>query len=96
MTTPEGIKGEVQSVNVLRQLVKVIVDIDDEKEIREYKVDELKFRPRHKKDKVKLSKEERAAMGQKARQKMEREFDREKVADAYMEEIETIQNRKEG
>lgn len=58
VTTPEGIKGEVQSVNVLRQLVKVIVDIDDEKEIREYKVDELKFRPRHKKDKVKLSKEE--------------------------------------
>ena len=34
VTTPEGIKGEVQSVNVLRQLVKVIVDIDDEKEIR--------------------------------------------------------------
>ena len=58
VTTPEGIKGEVQSVNVLRQLVKVIVDIDDEKEIREYKVDELKFRPRHRKDKVKLSKEE--------------------------------------
>ncbi|MCI6042182.1 stage 0 sporulation family protein [bacterium] len=58
VTTPEGIKGEVQSVNVLRQLVKVIVDIDDEKEIREYKVEELKFRPKHKKDKVKLSKEE--------------------------------------
>lgn len=45
---------------------------------------------------LKLSREERAVMGQKARQKMEREFDREKVADAYMEEIETIQNRKEG
>lgn len=45
---------------------------------------------------LKLSKEERAAMGQRAREKMEREFDREKVADAYMEEIETIQNRKEG
>ena len=45
---------------------------------------------------LKLSREERAVMGQKARQKMEREFDREKVAAAYMEEIETIQNRKEG
>ena len=45
---------------------------------------------------LKLSREERAVMGQKARQKMEREFDREKVVDAYMEEIETIQNRKEG
>ena len=68
VTTPEGIKGEVQSVNVLRQLVKVIVDIDDEKEIREYKVDELKFRPKHKKDKVKLSKEE-----MKELEKLERE-----------------------
>lgn len=45
---------------------------------------------------LKLSREERAVMGQKARQKMEREFDREKVVHAYMEEIETIQNRKEG
>lgn len=58
VTTPEGIKGEVQSVNVLRQQVKVIVDINDEKEIREYKVDELRFKPRHKKEKVKLTKEE--------------------------------------
>ena len=68
VTTPEGIKGEVQSVNVLRQLVKVIVDIDDEKEIREYKVEELKFRPKHKKDKIKLSKEE-----MKELEKLERE-----------------------
>ena len=68
VTTPEGIKGEVQSVNVLRQLVKVIVDIEDEKEIREYKVEELKFRPKHKKDKVKLSKEE-----MKELEKLERE-----------------------
>lgn len=45
---------------------------------------------------LKLSGGERAVMGQKARQKMEREFDREKVADAYMEEIETVGNRKEG
>ena len=45
---------------------------------------------------LKLSREERAVMGQKARQKMEREFDREKVVDAYMEEIETVGNRKEG
>ncbi len=48
--TPEGIKGEVQSVNVLRQKVKVVVTIEgDEKEIREYPVEELKFRPRKKK-----------------------------------------------
>lgn len=58
VTTPEGVKGEVQSVSVLRQLVKVIVDINDEKEIREYKVEELKFKPRGKKDKEKISAEE--------------------------------------
>ena len=51
VTTNDGLKGEVQSVNVLRQKVKVIVTLDgDEKEIREYKVDELKFRPRQRKE----------------------------------------------
>ncbi len=59
VTTEEGIKGEVQSVNVLRQLVKVIVDINDEKEIREYEVDKLSFKKKQgKKDNVELSKEE--------------------------------------
>ena len=59
VTTSEGLKGEVQSVSVLRQLVKVIVNLDDdEKEIREYKANELKFKPKRKKNEVKLSKEE--------------------------------------
>lgn len=50
--TNDGLKGEVQSVNVLRQQVKVIVTVDkDEKEIREYKVEQLKFKPRKKKGK---------------------------------------------
>lgn len=39
---------------------------------------------------LKLSVEERAKMGHHARVKMEKEFDREKVADAYMEEIERL------
>ena len=59
VTTNEGLKGEVQSVSVLRQLVKVVVELEnDEKEIREYKVNELKFRPRKRKNDVRLSKEE--------------------------------------
>ena len=59
VTTPERLKGEVHSVNVLRQLVKVVVDLDnDEKEIREYKVGELRFKPRRKKKDVRLSSEE--------------------------------------
>ena len=52
MTTPEGLSGTVQSVNVLRQRVKIIVEINDEKEIQEYPVSELKFKPRKKKVKV--------------------------------------------
>lgn len=59
VTTPEGLKGDVQSVNVLRQLVKVIVTLDnDEKEIREYKASELRFKSRRRKKDAKLSKEE--------------------------------------
>ena len=53
----DGVKGEVQSVSVLRQLVKVIIDNGDEKELREYKVDELNFRPKKRKD-VKITEEE--------------------------------------
>ena len=44
VTTSDGLKGEVSSVNVLKQLVKLIVEVNDEKEIREYKVEELKFK----------------------------------------------------
>ncbi len=59
VTTKDGLRGEVQSLSVLRQLVKVIVTLDnDEKEIREYKVEELKFKSKKKKVEQKLSKEE--------------------------------------
>ena len=52
MTTDDGLKGEVHSVSILRQLVKVIVTVNnDEKEIREYKVDQLKFRPKKRREK---------------------------------------------
>ena len=47
VTTDDGLKGEVSAVNVLRQQVKVIVNVGDEKEIREYRADQLRFRRRH-------------------------------------------------
>lgn len=63
VTTPEGLKGAVHSVNVLRQLVKVVVTLDnDEKEIREYKASDLKFKPKRKKKEARLSKEEMAQL----------------------------------
>ena len=59
VTTDDGLKGEVQSVNVLRQIVKVVVENGDEKEIRDYEVSRLQFRKKHgKKEKLELSKEE--------------------------------------
>ena len=51
VTTIDGVRGEVQSVNVLRQKVKVLIDAGDEKELREYDVRELKFKPKRRKEK---------------------------------------------
>lgn len=53
VTTPDGLNGEVQSVSVLKQLVKVVVTTEkDEKEVQEFKAEELKFKPRRRKEKV--------------------------------------------
>ena len=51
VTTDDGLKGEVHSVSVLRQLVK------DEKEIREYPVESLKFRPKRRRERVSVDAE---------------------------------------
>ncbi|MBP5608922.1 MAG: stage 0 sporulation family protein [Lachnospiraceae bacterium] len=65
VTTPSGTTGTVQSVDVLHQKVQVIVDVNDEKEMEEYPVEELKFTKRthgggkkDNKNQEKLSKEE--------------------------------------
>lgn len=55
--TPTGMHGEVSGVNVLRQLVKVVVDNGEEKELQEYVVDDLKFTPRRRRD-VRVTDEE--------------------------------------
>lgn len=64
VTAPDGTRGVVESVNVLRQKVRIIVDEGDEKEIREYPVEELYFKPRkskgHNKGSKKNEKEETA------------------------------------
>lgn len=62
VTTDDGYRGEVQSVSVLRQLVKVIVEIGDEKEIREYKVEQLKFKPKRKRETLNINDEELKAL----------------------------------
>ncbi len=58
VTTPDELQGTVHSLSVLRKLVKVVVTLEnDEKEIREYKAEELKFKPRKRKN-TKITKEE--------------------------------------
>lgn len=58
VTTNDGLKGIVHSVSILRQKVKVIVaDEKGDKEIKEYMVDDLKFKSKKKKDKVKINQE---------------------------------------
>lgn len=47
--TFDGLNGEVVSVNVLRQKVKIVVEQNDEREIKEYAISELKFKPKKKK-----------------------------------------------
>lgn len=70
--TNDGLKGEVQSVNVLRQQVKVIVTVErDEKEIREYKAEQLKFKPRKKKGKGGKEKEKEKEVSETELKKLE-------------------------
>lgn len=59
VTTKDKLKGEVTSVSVLRQLVKVVVTLDnDEKEIREYHISDIKFKARKRNDKVQINDKE--------------------------------------
>lgn len=46
VTTSEGVSGQVISVDVLRQKVRIIIEKGDEKEIAEYLASELTYRPR--------------------------------------------------
>lgn len=48
--TPEGVRGAVHSVNVLRQTVRVLIEEGDEKELQDYPVGDLKIRPKTRKN----------------------------------------------
>ena len=60
METSDGLTGEVNQVNILRQRIKVLVEQGDEKELKEYAAEELKItkrrRRRSKPDKDRRSK----------------------------------------
>lgn len=59
VVTEDGkVRGTVTDMNVLRQTVKVLISGDDDTDIREFKVDDLRFKPRRRRGKVSLSPEE--------------------------------------
>jgi len=58
VTTKDGLSGEVSDVNVLKQIVKVTVDVGDDKEAREYKPFELNFKPSKHRERKEDRKEE--------------------------------------
>lgn len=72
VTTDDGMQGEVHSVNVLRQRIKVLIEEGDEKELKEYHVDQLTFKKKYvNKDKSDLSPEELAELEKLERQDAE-------------------------
>ncbi len=51
VTTKDGLKGTVQSLYVLKQKVRVLVETgEDERELKDYDVSELEFKPRKRKE----------------------------------------------
>mgnify|MGYP000386988753 CR=1 FL=1 len=92
--TPEGIIGEVKSVSVLRQLVRVVIDNGEEKELREYTVDDLRLKPRQKKD-VKLTEEDSGdeTMEDKPQEKQQRNRGHRDNKNEYRERRDKRDNR---
>ena len=72
VTTDDDLHGEVHSVNVLRQRIKVLVENGDEKELKEYHVDQLTFKKKyHNKENSALTPEEMAELERLERQDKE-------------------------
>lgn len=79
----EHVKGVVQDTNVLRQRVKVLVEVDaDTNELREYPVEELEFRRSNKKNEEVISDEDLAFL-----ERLE-ELDKQKVIEDEVTEPE--------
>lgn len=79
VTTSDGLSGEVTSVNVLRQLVKVIVTVGrDEKDIKEYKIADIKFKPKRRRN---SSKDDISDADVRALEELERREGKSKLDD---------------
>ena len=81
VTTCDGYKGEVISINVLRQKVKVVIEDRDEKEVKEYNASELRFKKMGHKDTEVLTEEERKALEMLEKQEREDIIEQENELD---------------
>lgn len=60
----DGASGEVVDISILRQTVRVLIEDGDEKEIREYPVEELRIKRHKKKKKGKEPKENKEVLSE--------------------------------
>ena len=102
VTAEDGGHGTVQSVNILRQTVRVIVENGDEREIREYKAGDLQFKKMYRKDKAAMTDEDREALAmleqmekQDRMEKAEREANQAAEREARQKRIEEKKAGKE-
>ena len=58
VTTALGERGVVTNVNIFRETIKVLVQNGEDKELKEYHSDEIRFKKRRKRGKLELSPEE--------------------------------------
>ena len=87
VNTNDGYKGEVVSINVLRQKVRVVIEEKDEKEIREYNASELTFKKNYKKEKEVISEEDREALELLEKQEQEDIIETEREQEEEAKEI---------
>ena len=79
----DGLSGEVSSVNILRQTVKILVEVNDEKEVHEYKLEDLEsIRKKQKKKNNKKNSQEDADMKELEKlEKIEKQEGKSKLGD---------------
>ncbi len=79
----DGLSGEVSSVNILRQTLKILVNVDDEKEVHEYKLEEIESikKKQKKKNKKKNSQEEADMKELEKLEKIEKREGKSKLGD---------------
>ena len=63
----DGLQGQVESVNVLRQTVRILVEVDDEKEYHEYGVEDVTILRRRRKGQRKSGQENEGARNENSR-----------------------------